>query len=125
MDEHRRVELPPSTVEIELRARYAARARRGAKWLDTQLPAWWQAVNINRLDIFDDCRCVLGQLYGSCDRAPLDFEEYADLGFNLDVGDLDWTTRWSRYYELLRQAWVAEIEDRLASESNARAKAEL
>lgn len=49
---------------LALHASYATAARvdRGAAWLDTAFPGWRDRIDADRLDLGDNCDCVLGQL---------------------------------------------------------------
>jgi hypothetical protein len=42
----------------------AERVERGAARLDERRPGWWDEVDVGRLLLEDECRCVLGQLWG-------------------------------------------------------------
>lgn len=41
----------------------AERAAKGAAFLDEKVPGWFRRVKIRPLDLGDECRCVLGQLW--------------------------------------------------------------
>jgi hypothetical protein len=40
------------------------RVAAGAAWLDANRPSWWQRINLDTLDLGDDCNCILGQEHG-------------------------------------------------------------
>jgi hypothetical protein len=41
----------------------AERVARGAALLDEREPGWAERIDLGRLDVMSECRCVLGQLY--------------------------------------------------------------
>jgi hypothetical protein len=47
------------------------RVAAGATWLDANRPGWWQRINLDTLDLGDECKCILGQEHGDYFRAPL------------------------------------------------------
>lgn len=80
----------------------AERVQRGAKLLDEKSPGWAAKVALDRLDMFSDCGCVLGQIYGLYSRGldALGLESGMNLGFN------------SFRMGLLADLWRAEIRAR-------------
>lgn len=40
------------------------RVKRGAEWLDANVPGWWTAVELGLLDLSAGCQCVIGQIDG-------------------------------------------------------------
>lgn len=74
-------------------ATIAERVAAGAAWLDTNRPGWEKGIDLGRLDISSCTRCILGQIYGGFNAAPLDVRwdgddidaEYiaADRGFDV------------------------------------------
>lgn len=40
----------------------AKRVAAGAAFLDEREPGWWERIDLDRLDMSSECRCVLGQL---------------------------------------------------------------
>jgi hypothetical protein len=40
----------------------AERVTKGAALLDEREPGWWQRINLDTLDLWSPCKCVLGQL---------------------------------------------------------------
>lgn len=107
------------------------RIRRGARFLDQQVPNWWQRIHLSLLDLGTCQQCILGQLFGKFDKGlealafPLrDMRRGARFGFNGEgyrhpisraVG-YDWPT-----YVILTDLWREEVERRVTSFS---AKAE-
>ena len=49
----------------------ADRVAAGAAYLDEREPGWWQRIDLDRLDLQAQCRCVLGQLATDVDRSTL------------------------------------------------------
>lgn len=102
---------------------YAARVRRGAKFLDDLRPGWAGEINLVHLSLEDSCQCVLGQLYGHyitgiavLVKAGFPFlmaEINANqLGFNVPASErFDW--RDPSPYRELDELWIAEIHARL------------
>jgi hypothetical protein len=41
----------------------AERVARGAALLDSEIPGWWQLIDVDSLDINDCYACVIGQLF--------------------------------------------------------------
>ena len=41
------------------------RVIKGAKFLDTKMPGWYNKIDISRLNINNSCNCIIGQLYGN------------------------------------------------------------
>jgi hypothetical protein len=95
----------------------ADRVAAGAAWLDEHEPGWAERI-VDRLDVNDNCRCVLGQLHGAYEDAPL-FADIAGkwgeilaraipLGFGLDWADCRTNGR------ELTQAWRELVAARRA-----------
>ena len=45
-------------------ASVAERVAAGARWLDEHRPGWDREIDLGRLDIRDECNCVIGQQLG-------------------------------------------------------------
>lgn len=66
------------------------RAAQGAEWLDDFRPGWASEIDVAALDIKSDRLCVLGQLYGSFELAPVELDDtvvhhgFAPVGYNSD-----------------------------------------
>ncbi len=99
------------------------RAARGAAYLDRVDPGWYRHVDLDRLELADGARCVLGQCYGAfflgltragmlnLSSAPLGSLSPVDYGF-LCVQGVDEATQ-AHDYVLLNRAWRREIQQRL------------
>lgn len=94
----------------------AGRVRRGAELLDRQIPDWAGRIDTERLDLSDDCLCVLGQLHDGNEfaapyrvgayRLGLDGAEEVAHGFTAaQVGSQE---QWAE----LDRLWAAEIRAR-------------
>jgi hypothetical protein len=115
----------------------AAAVARGAAWLDMVHPGWERKIDLARLELRDECRCVLGQLctigtedeaqkngtmgyklvtdvvwdaWGAIDGSPRTWA--VDNGFNIDyrpriIHDAE--------FSALDEAWIALIKERFAS----------
>jgi hypothetical protein len=57
----------------------------GVEWLDAQEPGWAERINLAELDLASPCRCVLGQIYGGFDEAPVDDISPQLFGFNANL----------------------------------------
>lgn len=89
---------------------YAARAAAGAAFLDERIPGWAARISLDLLDMSNCEWCILGQLGGCYDEAVSDFdlddEDETGLGFMRPAGESGFA------WELLRNAWTAEIATR-------------
>lgn len=43
----------------------AYRVNRGAQWLDSVKPGWWELIDIDSLNLWSTSDCVLGQVFAS------------------------------------------------------------
>ncbi len=108
------------------------RAARGAAYLDRVDPGWYRHVDLDRLELADGVRCVLGQRYGAffpgltragllnLTSAPLGSLSPVDYGF-LCVQGVDAAMQ-ARDYALLNCAWRREIRRRLLGDASATAQ---
>lgn len=55
------------------------RVKAGAAYLDVTQPGWYRTLDVEHLDLADECRCVLGQL----------FQPVKDADYSLDSDDYD------------------------------------
>lgn len=80
---------------------------RGAKLLDEKYPGWEHEIDVDKLDMYDHCRCILGQLYGSYEKGKgeifSDFR-YCERIHRCEVNGF--TISGSRY------EWIAQISMR-------------
>jgi hypothetical protein len=102
------------------------RVIKGMAFLDANaIPSWEQAIDLDRLDLADQSRCVLGQIYGNYSTGWSETGvggTAADNGFIalLTEAQLDELTSSERStltadeYELLTEAWREAIAARLA-----------
>lgn len=96
------------------------RVEAGAAWLDLHRPGWWQQIDLAKLNVRHECRCVLGQLFGSYYRAPISLDESCTLGFDASgaIAVLDHDADEPGYAEMddefdaLTAAWTALILSR-------------
>lgn len=99
------------TITDELRAEYTERVRLGAEHLDRSYGAYWpRQINVDKLDLFHDCQCILGQLHGDF-GSGLEFEELTEdeaIDFGLLLSDED-IPNIKEGYELLTELWKSEI----------------
>lgn len=92
-----------------------ARAARGAVKCDEHQPDWWQRIDVDRLNMASCTLCIIGQSFQTMnyatiieDRMCLNIAKDEDFNFGFD---------WKRgegnqVGEILREAWIAEIEKR-------------
>ena len=98
----------------------AERVARGAQLLDRERPGWAYKIDLARLDLADDCHCVIGQLWGgkaadypwSAGTSALGLDKVRQQahGFETDPG-LAYEGRMAAYAELTA-LWIAEIRRR-------------
>lgn len=91
------------------------RVERGAALLDEKRPGWWQRIDLGRLDLAENCDCILGQLDGdyspSTNGLGLTNPEAAGHGFNATGAPLPadaWdvlSERVDAEYDALTTAW--------------------
>jgi hypothetical protein len=105
------------------------------KFFDELLPEWWEAINLDRLDLASCEDCMCGQLAGDLGR--LDGDSHSPFGFvfaeffNYQIEEsirhgfsLPFTEQEGDYdrdhelliqnYEVLTQTWIEAIEARRA-----------
>lgn len=95
----------------------AERVARGAALLDKRMPGWAARIDLSVLDLANECRCVLGQLWTGDDDPYVTGLRTLDLvdggrpyGFVTgDVGNID--DALAEYREL-DELWIAEIQRR-------------
>lgn len=90
----------------------------GAKLLDKQNPQWYTKIDTDILQLQDCDRCILGQLYHhyiyGLSRVDLDADDDPWFyGFNIPTV-IERNARHLRtvYYDILKDAWIHEIEER-------------
>lgn len=93
-----------------------ARVARGAALLDAQRPGWAQRIDHGRLDLGNECHCILGQLESSYSSAiaRLGLRARATgndttVAHGFDLCHIDGRHR----FALLQDAWIEAIADRL------------
>lgn len=84
---------------------------RGIAWLNENRPGWLSMVELDRLDMLDDVKCVLGQTGGYWSVSTYSINPY-DYGFNVSYdqlqsrgGDLDYVG------SAFQNEWYARIEE--------------
>lgn len=88
----------------------AERVQRGIKILDEQYEGenpWYNVVRTERLNIWSETNCVLGQLYENYFEAPIEFDGIpSSYGFDLN------STRYpeDRSVAPLNDEWIYRIE---------------
>lgn len=94
---------------------FEAQVRRGVAVLDGYEPGWRARVDVGTLDMASYQLCVLGQVFGSFDRAPVelldpdDMALAASLGFDLRFAPIgERPTTEERFAQLTRE-WRAAI----------------
>lgn len=92
-----------------------SRAAIGAAWLDTVHPDWYTHIDLAKLDLWS-WSCVIGQLTEATDRTTVD----ALHALSTPGGEDPWLTHGFdcgagggiEEYDNLRNAWIAEINQR-------------
>lgn len=97
----------------------AARVEAGAAVMDSRVPGWADQIDLDRLDLSSNYRCVLGQTYGSYttgalkvfgvfngSRAEVSREHGFDAHRALSQAEID------REFAALTEAWRKEIQER-------------
>lgn len=74
----------------------ATRVARGAAWLDTKYPGWFQAIDLATLKISDCHMCVLGQVYTG---AVSDAEKDQIVGQIVAGMSNTWAAQWNAMYK--------------------------
>ena len=99
------------------RRRLSRRVTKGARLLDEKRPGWADEIDVESLDLSNDCQCVLGQLHGYFTTGVLRLwpERYIDAcsaaaghGFNGDYGQAK-----REEDALLTAAWKRRIATRV------------
>jgi hypothetical protein len=88
-----------------------SRVKKGAELLDEKYPGWYWDVNIGNLDLGNEHKCILGQLYGDYFNAvsilKLSFYDSTyEYGFSLHIRE-----PWNSWNALTRH-WTRAIEQR-------------
>ncbi len=96
----------------------AERVAAGVAWLDENRPDWWLDVDLDKLVLSSPCRCVLGQLYGEYEDAPIvdvntDDEVAVAHGFN--AGGHDHPAGPFAEFAALESEWRRVITERRAA----------
>lgn len=92
-----------SVVDVDEAA--ASRVARGCRELDASRPDWWQAVDVDRLDVRSLYHCVLGQLYGRYVDAPRGWLTYPwHYGFSVKPAG-PWSPTDAVTYDDLTREW--------------------
>lgn len=93
------------------------RVARGAALLDVATPGWFEAINLDWLDLSNCNRCVLGQLAGDFMDALVEYEINPDearaRGFEVSV-DVEDVSVIDAEYDALTAAWRELITARRA-----------
>ena len=105
---------------------FTEQASRIANVLDNMNPGWYKTVDRDKLDMGDNCRCLLGQLYGmySHGLSALGITRHDSVYYGVDVPDVygeDGPAVLELEYNKLSEAIVGEINDRLAFDSEVEA----
>jgi hypothetical protein len=110
----------------------AARVAAGVAYLDEREPGWWQRIDLNRLVMSAECRCVLGQLatdlevYGwkeivrefglrQAPCSPAHGSQLTDWGLGFNARLDQHADEQNREYAELEAAWKRVITERRAA----------
>ena len=89
----------------------------GASLLDQYRPGWERLLDLSILDLSDEYKCVLGQLYGEywngCHAVPV-LDNAAEFGFDIPEpsGRCVKPISSAEWYHQLDQAWISLIKNR-------------
>ena len=96
-------------------------AHEGALFLDEKHPGWENEIDVDRLNMFSDVSCVLGQLHGGywiglhqLGINPHTNTELFRLGFNASAHKVSPASTLRGLYSLLTKAWKQQIAVRRA-----------
>lgn len=98
------------------------RVIKGAKFLDTKMPGWYNKIDISRFNINNPCNCIIGQLYGDFwKELDIVFQQfkYTNLAAELR-GFLPYSIKINQYTTIdadivekwLNEFWILEIDSR-------------
>lgn len=87
---------------------YERQVKNGIAWLNMNVPAWRTQLDVDRLNMSNDCHCILGQLYGSFRSALTQLNDPEDSTFVVDHG-FDITT--GGYFGDLEDEWRLQLGD--------------
>lgn len=99
---------------------------KGVEYLDQDLgPSWVERIRVERLNLNDCFRCVIGQVYGNFykkfDGPGADDDQSAELGFSLatptSLNAEAHVDRGNKYYQLT-QEWKKKIAQLRAERTN-------
>lgn len=92
----------------------------GAGWLDIHHPGWDERIDPDSVLAWHPHDSILGQMYGTDDKAPLNIDERVHLGFEAAGPGLtpDEAKARRAEYEQLTEGWRALIEARRGGASH-------
>lgn len=93
----------------------------GAFYLDENHPGWFKKINLDTLDLSNQCNCVLGQLHGDYDDGLIEEKIAASRNWSpgpahrvaLRAIHLGFYSFGRVKYDALTKAWKRAIKDRL------------
>lgn len=90
---------------------YRVLVSQGAKLLDVKVPGWRERVNVDALDMFDPCKCVLGQLFEaySIGLKWLMLNRQSRMVYGFDASEPPGTKGMVEEYGKLTRAWQREL----------------
>lgn len=84
--------------------------KRGAEFLDEMVPGWYRKINLRKLDISDQERCICGQLEYKFHARDVPYDLPATLGFRHKWGG-------EAEYDLMTEMWRVHIKMRRGEKS--------
>lgn len=108
-----------STTTVDAAA-IPQRVAAGAARLDREWPGWWKRIDLEQLNVGDDCACILGQLEGDYLAALTTLGEHEPHLSGFDVESVDYTNavaelkRLDAEYDALTAEWKRVIAARRA-----------
>ena len=92
---------------------FEAQIAKGVEYLDQDLgPSWVERIRVDRLELNDCFRCVIGQLYGSFYERFEEPAEASNLGFSIN------TEKPAIWYITLNREWKEKIAQLRAERTN-------
>lgn len=88
------------------------RVKRGAEWLDGEMPGWERKIDLDMLRLDSPCNCILGQLFDGDFGAVVPGRKQA---WAQNCGFLSYSfeaTVSMREYDALEESWIKVIQER-------------
>lgn len=104
---------------------YSLRAERGAKLLDSAIPAWWRMIDAGLLDIEDFKNCIIGQVFGDWSGGTAELDRATDVPlycdrenqeyYGFELRDEEYRSDLAFHKASLEARWLIEIANRVGA----------